>query len=668
MGSPQTGQRVVPGCICDCLRGSHVFLVFVDTIKGDSVSAFSEHDSRRHNLNLRWLENSRSSGLSSSASEVEKRETLTTAATRVSALVEEIDLETLWSFRCEGTDADLPAAADTYATLWFGDSTTADHASALLRALAADTTWFRRDKDGYSAQSAEKVAEIQAQREREAARQQEAADAAERLRRGEPLTESQNPLGMALVQQFIRQAEKPSREARGLLEALGINPQNEAALHRILTRSGLLAELANFHRERFGFSTRYPDPVLQAADELPETLPALTQLRDLTDQPAVTIDEETTTSYDDAVYLDSEASKLFIHIAHPPALLGFKSPLLDEARRRGTSVFFPGEKHEMFPPRLADDLLSLVAGKDRAAVTIEFSIRGDEIQESEIYLSRIRIAANLSYDGVDGGDFPAGQKNLEHLKRITESLRNTREAAGALLIDRRELDVTWDGLEEIQIQSRDRAGSRLLVEELMVLTNQAFARYFMRESIAAIYRGQTRPPGLEPPPDDLDPALRLYRLRRLLGGSETGLSPMAHAALGVDVYLQATSPIRRFADLLLHMQLAAHLTGLPVLSGESLETEHFAVINSVRDASQAERQRRRYLLLHYALRHPDNTYPAIVLDTERRVTVRIDDLDLECECVDLPAAQAIPGEHCTVRLKSADPLSGTIRVTIVRTQ
>ena len=149
-----------------------------------------------------------------------------------------------------------------------------------------------------------------------------------------------------------------------------------------------------------GLRRGFPESVERAAEEPP----AEHARRDLRDLPTLTIDPASASDFDDAISAEAigdETWRVWVHIADVSAYVRPDSPLDQEARRRGTSVYAPGAVEPMLPSRLSGDACSLVAGQDRPAVTVEMELRGPEVSKASFHRSLIRSDERLDYDRVD---------------------------------------------------------------------------------------------------------------------------------------------------------------------------------------------------------------------------------------------------------------------------
>ncbi len=295
------------------------------------------------------------------------------------------------------------------------------------------------------------------------------------------------------------------------------------------------------------------------------------------------------------------ALTLWVAIADVSHYVPAESALDREALRRGNSVYFCDRAIPMLPERLSGDLCSLRAGEDRLSVAVSMQVLPDgRLRKSHIHLAVVRVRENLSYEAVAPTieskqlDDPARSfspevhEQLTRLGEIERRLGRRRFEQGSIDFDLPESEVVLDDEgHPIAIERRDRTRAHRAVEEAMLAANRAVAQWLMRAERGAIFRVH------DPPANDRLEVLReeLARFDLLDRGAAKELDskqihralkrvqgrPVAsrinmltlrtmtqaryveenrgHYALGFDAYLHFTSPIRRYADLVVHRVL-----------------------------------------------------------------------------------------------------------------
>jgi ribonuclease R len=375
-----------------------------------------------------------------------------------------------------------------------------------------------------------------------------------------------------------------------------------ARIERILGREQDASVQEALVKVNWSVPTAFPETVLRQAGELPDApRPGdFQERRDLRDLPFVTIDGATARDFDDAVLARAEKGKwrLWVAIADVSHYVAPGSALDQEALERGNSYYFPQSVEPMLPEKLSNGLCSLVPGAPRLAMVAEmlFSAAGAPL-EAQFYPAVIRSHGRLTYEQVKHvllDNDPAEQKRLqEHVAmlRTAETLARRllarRVERGALDFDLPEPEILIDLCDHPEdIRPRARHFGHQIVEEFMLAANEAVARFLEGKKARLLYRNHA-----EPDPDKLDALFDLLRntplavslpeqrdtkgIQKLFAGAQgtevdflvnrLALRSMmqaeyapdnkGHFGLASDCYCHFTSPIRRYADLVVHRAL-----------------------------------------------------------------------------------------------------------------
>jgi ribonuclease R len=342
---------------------------------------------------------------------------------------------------------------------------------------------------------------------------------------------------------------------------------------------------------------------------------------DLRDIPLVTIDGEDARDFDDAVYAEPDGAgfRLLVAIADVAHYVRPGSALDQAAGRRGNSVYFPDRVVPMLPERLSNGWCSLRPGEDRGCLFVELRIDAEGHKLGHRFgRGLMRSAARLTYAEVQR-THDGGAREYGHLYAAFRALLAARQARGALDLDLPERGVTLDRNGIVRsVAPRPRLDSHRLIEEFMVLANVAAAEELERLRQPAMYRVHTPPSeeklaslrgflhglGLSLPeadqvrPRDLERVLRraagtpdapLVNEVMLRSQSQAAYSPdnIGHFGLALPRYAHFTSPIRRYADLLVHRALIRALRlGTGALT--TADAERFA--GTARHISATERR------------------------------------------------------------------------------
>ncbi|MEM7052356.1 MAG: VacB/RNase II family 3'-5' exoribonuclease [Acidobacteriota bacterium] len=404
-------------------------------------------------------------------------------------------------------------------------------------------------------------------------------------------------------------------------------------------------------------ATEFPADVLRQAARLGDH-PSASDLdgrRDLRSLHTLTIDGAATRDFDDALSLESDGSgglRLGVHIADVAHYVPEGSPLDLEAYRRGTSVYFPGRVLPMFPSQLSDGLCSLQPQVDRLTLSVFLDLDGDGgVIDAHAVPAVIRSHRRWTYDEVqavlDGaGDDGEETARLRALGELADKRRRRREARGALDFDSPVAEVSLDAAgTAVAVETRPRTLAQRIVEEAMLMANEAVARALSDGGIFRIHRGPRAedvaeleralaPLGLglgeEARPADFAALLRRVAgsdresvvsalVMRALGQATYGCDDRAHFALAAPAYTHFTSPIRRYPDLVVHRCLKIMLTGrdlptdlrrrLPFIARRASERE--------RRATRAERSLRQWKLVRHLSDRRGETFSGRITGVER---------------------------------------------------
>jgi len=330
----------------------------------------------------------------------------------------------------------------------------------------------------------------------------------------------------------------------------------------------------------------------------------LAKRTDLRDVPLVTIDGEDARDFDDAVFAepDGDGFRLIVAIADVAHYVRPDTALDHTARTRGNSVYFPDRVVPMLPEALSNGWCSLRPQEERGCLFVEMRVdRTGRKTAHRFGRGLMRSAARLTYEQVQLA-LDAGQDldlPLPHLYAAFRALLAARQARGTLDLDLPERKVTIDDNGVVLgVAPRPRLDSHRLIEEFMVLANVAAAEELERLHHPCMYRvhpppteeklanlrvflgtlGISLPPGDQVHPRDLDRVLRrvadtpeatVVNEVMLRSQSQAAYSPdnIGHFGLALSRYAHFTSPIRRYADLLVHRALIKGLRlgrdGLP---------------------------------------------------------------------------------------------------------
>ena len=543
---------------------------------------------------------------------------------------------------------------------------------AAHRLLSEDKLYFKQKGDVYEPRTATQVAELKHQIEREAQRQIEQQAFFERWRHalaGEVVEwqTGDRPYLTALEKYALFAEESTTRAtAADFLKQIG-RPDSPQSAFQVLVDLGLWNVHENLFVRRSNLPMQFSESVLAAVQERLTLTPPDLELdrKDLTPLKVYTIDDESTAEIDDGLSLENLENgrqRVWIHIADPSRWVSLGDELDKEAQRRSTTVYLPTGMIPMFPIELSTGPMSLIQGQLCCALSFGVTLSDDGAVESyDIAPSTIKPTYRLTYDDVDE-ILELGvqaEPELIALSAWAERRQAWRMGQGAITINMPESVIKVNG-DDIDITVLEDSQARNLVAEMMILAGEVAASYGQAHELPLPFRSQPQP---ELPPEEelmqLEAGpVRSSAIRRCMPRSEVGITPSRHASLGLEGYCQVTSPIRRYADLLAHFQIKAHLRGEPLpFSAEDLPTLLSSIGTIVQESNFIERQTNRYWSLEFLRRQGNTVWQAMTLrwlrEHEGLALIMLEDLGLE---VAMRFNRAVElGEHLQVRVISSDP-------------
>lgn len=579
---------------------------------------------------------------------------------KVAARQSEVDVELLWqSLGGKQREIEAPELAE----MFFAENSP-EAASAVFRALSEDTLFFRRKGTQFLPKTEEQVSteltRRQRQREHETFREHVSAVIVQLVKKKAEITPEMEPI-VDRIQNWLKY--QTGDDVGAILEEVAGVAKARDAAYDILLRAGRVDPSLDRFLVMAGIDAYFPQPLVEAAQQLSPYIHQPARL-DYHNIPAFTIDDEDTREVDDALTIERSGNEIIvgIHIADVSAFVS-KGDLLDaEASRRSSTIYLPASTVRMFPERLSTDLVSLTEGEPRPAFTVEvrFDEQGNRLAY-RIAQSTIRVAKRLSYDEADAS-IETGEPSLQTLHALARQLQDARAGRGAITFRRPELKVRVHG-DEIEIKKIDpNSASRLVVSEMMILANGLAADFASINSLPVIFRTQEAREALAIEDTPVVEALAFERLRKTFKRSRLSLTPGLHSGLGLGAYTQASSPIRRYADLVTQRQFTAKLTGVAIPYTREELLQILATAEAAEQEIRAiEDRSTNYWLLEYLSRYKkDEPLPAIVLDAKG--TVELEDYYMRAK---IPAAnKAKPGDTIGVRIESIDPARGDVRFKI----
>ncbi len=568
---------------------------------------------------------------------------------RARALADDIDLDLAWEFAPDGEFGFADLARDYYDAKAGVDK----QAAALFRLFDAPH-YFRRVGKGQFKKAPEeivKAALLAIERKKLVAAQIEAW--------ADELVAGQCP--SPVREQLYKILFKPDKNAPEYKAVVEASKRSHASPLDLLKSAGAITSAYQFHWKRFLFD-QFPKghafPAALAAPAIKDTLPVAAV-------QAFSIDDSSTTEIDDALSvqgLGSGTVVLGIHIAAPGLAFATGSEIDKVASQRLSTVYMPGWKLTMLPDAVVE-AYTLVEGRDCPAVSlyVTFDEATLEVTGHETKLERVPIAANLRHDKLDAvvteaslsgeaaADYPFA-KELAFAFTLAQTLKARREVVRGKPENFNRPDYNFkldnngaepQGDERVAITTRQRgAPLDLIVAEAMILANSTWGGWLAEHGVPGIYRSQA----------SLSPGIKV----------RMGVKPMPHAGMGVAQYAWATSPLRRYVDLVNQWQIIACArhgrTAALAAPFKPRDAMLFSVVSSFDAAYSAYGDfqhgiERYWTIQHLAQQHITELDAVVMKDG----LVRADTLPLVFKalgCEPLPR-----GAHVRVRITSTDALT-----------
>jgi len=464
------------------------------------------------------------------------------------ALAQTLDIDFLWECAPQ-EEFDLKDFALDY----FGHPPGATEKTALLFALHAAPAHFHRRGRGRYRPAAPDILQAAL-----AAKEKKRVQAEQQQRWTDEMLAGQLPEAIAaMADRLLTRPDKNTLEYKAFEAALGACGKTPAQL---LLDLGAWPHALALHRQRF-FSQYFPrgtgftgrgfaeDSTAQVEFEIdPATLP-------LASVTAYSLDDHTTTEIDDALSVTlqgEDLARIGIHIAAPALGMPRAGGLDELARGRMATVYMPGEKIPMLPDALIQQF-SLDAGRAQPALSLYLTanLKTGEILATETRLERLAVKENLRLHQLENEateaalNDPAQSLNyadwLRPLWQLTQHLSAQRDAVRGKpeLNNRTEYNIYLDGaaddpVSRVNMMPRQRnAPLDRIVSEYMIFANSHWGGLLREHGVPGIYRS------------------------RQMGRTRMSTHPLPHEAMGVAQYIWATSPLRRYADLVNQRQILA---------------------------------------------------------------------------------------------------------------
>lgn len=553
------------------------------------------------------------------------------------------------------------------AQLCFGDDVTDDHISALVRALFEDKLYFKMKDGRFIPYTEEKIEQISKQKDEETLKE-------ERLNLGGTWLRGALQKGSdqalhpdkdiidVLIELAVHGKDAPRiKYGSELLSRAGISDVGES--RNLLVKLGIWDEDEPVDLYRFNIRRSFDDDLLNEASRAFNIDAAGRE--DLRQLPAFTIDSPSTKDFDDALSFEiiDDHIHLGIHITDVASAISPGSPLDREAFLRGSSLYLPGRLIPMLPEKLSDDTLSLLAGKDRPAISLLARFdRVGNLHDYRFTPSIINVRRHWTYDDVN--DIYCSDETFSNMHWLSETLRKKRIDQGALMLSLPEPSIETDEDSSIIIKMiSQNTPSRKMVAEMMILYNWLAARLCMGNNIPTLFRGQKEPTE-RLSSEGTDYIYYVFMQRKKLLPLVIDSEPSPHSGLGLDAYTNLSSPIRRYFDLVCQRQLKHFLVyGSATYNREELEKIRTSVSPALKDLNLVKRNYLNYWILKFFKGLIGKEFPAIILDVlKNRYRIILKDTLYVTEMKREAWQEFKTGMNITVKIKKSDPWKDLLKV------
>ncbi len=537
-------------------------------------------------------------------------------------LKESINLQELWELLNEEPEwVDLPSMAE----YCFPAPAVSDQQAAVIRACFENRVYFKFAHDKFLPYTVEQVEDAFKKKEKEAQRKTLIDKGADWLKKAVTESKPKLPPELKKIPEILKSClihEKESQHyktCKEILSAAGISLGS--SIFNLLVNLGEFDENTNLDLYRLQIPMSFSEDALERAEEIQQSVIGVTSYpgkEDYTHISAITIDGQSTTDFDDALSIEKigDSYILGIHISDVSSFVE-KGDVLDrKALVRGASIYTPDMKIPMLPSALSENAASLVEGELRPCISVIVTLnRFGEIKDYEVASTQVKVERRLTYS--EANTLSASDNDLKRLIMMAKAFRDKRLRSGATQINLPEVNPFFNDEGQVELSVVDRENPpRMMVAEMMIMANWLMASFIARNGLPGVFRAQP------------EPKERLYKgeseslfqnclQRKYVSRAIISHKASQHSGLGVDAYTTATSPIRRYYDLLSQRQIKAALG-----TGEAYTVSEVTRLIQILEAPMSnvgriQFTRKRYWILKYLESKIGTRTPAIVLNKRR---------------------------------------------------
>ncbi len=546
-----------------------------------------------------------------------------------------------------------------------------DSIAALLRKLCEDKLYFKNKNNTFQPVSEDVLKQTLEQLKKKELQEKEESvlvDSLKNLINNNVLDDNLKPY-LQDLKDFTAIGEEAniSKKFSNALNKASIN--NNRKVFMSLVKAGILKEDENLDLIKFRTPVAFSDELEKEAESICNIDINALNRTDLTNLKTWAIDSPGSKDRDDAFSFEKtdDGYTLWVHIADPSEIIKSDSLLDKEAARRGSSIYMPDLRINMFPGIISEEFLSLDEGKERLALSFKLDFSSEfELKNIGIKKSIIKLDKATEYPLAN--DMLKTDEWLNSAYLFSQRLQAKRVENGAVIIPRQpELDIkVVDDNIVIEQENRDELTAGMIAE-FMIWVNHAAALWFHENSIPGLFRIQEGDSDFVVPEcENFDPVVlwnTLKTMRKTTVGADFG----KHYSLGVIGYTQISSPLRRYSDLLLHRQIKAFLDQQPFMSQEELNKRVMISDIAVDHAEDTMKDREKYYVLKYLKQQQKSSeviFDGVVVDSGlTEVNFYVDFLCSFRHCRK-PNFDVAPGMKIKVKVNQIDLFDSIIRFDI----
>lgn len=573
----------------------------------DKLSVFSE-DGKRYTVELKKVVLLTGITVPETLTDSEKKLEMRKWRRELEAKKDSVDLETLWQCVVEEQET---VSFEEILDLYSGtEQVSLEQRFLLFWAVDKNTVYLARGEDGYLVRSRDDVSRtlrtIKLREEREE-KAQAAVTWVRSVLSGEAPAAVDESHGefLELIERYVIDLDgyERAKEAKDFLYEAGLKEVESAV--EFLIKTGFWKKDDDPESKKIAFHFKHSQRALEEVEAALNVQGDFEGLTDRTDLEVFSIDSETTQDIDDAISFETHGDRitLGVHISNVAHVVSRGCFLDQGALERAETVYFPEERVDMFPRELVSRKLSLTAGDPRPALSLFATFKTEDFTliDYRFEVTVIRVSKNLTY--AEATEIFHHEQWGKSLVALADSLRSGRVNKGAFIVQLPELKIRVGDQGEISV-AKDYMDSTAhkVVSECMILMNRLSGDFFSRNEVPALFRSQTQE--IDPEARELDPGDLLFPVKVIkhLKPSFVNSTPEVHRSLGVACYVQMTSPIRRYMDLVMQRQLISWLEEQKICYSENeLEDTNTRVSLATREIKNAQRSRHRYWLIRYLL-------------------------------------------------------------------